>query len=367
MDKLILAGIMAGMVGYLADLFFNPETITADLVFWLFLGLVLAVGRLVGDQQPRKVSSIANVEIAKGGSVLSSKLRDYLSAVIFLLFMILGVIITIKPFLADVYLQKGLNLDARRSPEAVYAFEEAVELQPQEATYWSILGRYHYQMAKRITELNAKREFLAMSISACAKATEQEPYIAFHYHTLADIYGYWAAQGDVEKWPVAFSLYDQSLQLFPNNVFILNKWTLALTASGNMEEARGKLEEAVALDGNWIGNMICGLVLMGKGDERSGEIVSSLAVASDEFPYFIELCRLVAPYRMLPELGRGLEVYIQKAPEHWAPHAMLAATSLFTGDGDRSLQEFSVAMRLVPDKEEGYLVALISELSKVDP
>ncbi|MBM4450791.1 MAG: hypothetical protein FJ022_08390, partial [Chloroflexi bacterium] len=201
LERLLLIGLMAGMVAYLVDLFFNPEWDSSELVFWLFLGLVLAVGRLAGDQQPRKVSSIANVEIAKGGSVLSSKLRDYLPAVLFLLFAVAGVAVTSRPFLADMYLKRGLNLDAGRNPAAVHAFEKAVELQPQEATYWSILGRYHYQMAKRITELNAKREFLAMSTSACAKATEQEPYIAFHYHTLADIYGYWAAQGDVEKWP----------------------------------------------------------------------------------------------------------------------------------------------------------------------
>jgi hypothetical protein len=123
----------------------------------------------------------------------------------------------------------------------------------------------------------------------------------------------------------------------------------------------------VALDNNWIGNFVCGLVLMGKGDEHSGEIVSSITIDSEGFPYFVDLCRFVAAYNMLPSLRQGLEVYTQKEPQQWSSHAMLAATSLFTGDRDRSLEEFKIAMQLVPAKEAGHLIALIAELSKVEP
>jgi O-antigen ligase len=234
LERLLLIGLMAGMVAYLADLVFNPEWDSSELVFWLSLSLALALGKIATGDGSGGVARGTSACSASNESTGRGRIRPYLALSCVLLLMAVGAGLTVNPFFADMYLQKGLNLDARRSPEAVYAFEEAVEMQPLEATYWSMLGRHNYHMARRATELSSKRQFLEMSASACEKAKEQEPYIAFHYYTLADVYAYWAAQVDAAKWPGAFSSYDQALQLFPNNVLILNRWTLALTASGNL-------------------------------------------------------------------------------------------------------------------------------------
>lgn len=371
LNRLILVGIMAGMVGYLVDLFFNPETISAEIVFWLYLILFVFI-TFCRVEKTQEVDNVVDIESseATGKPISPGSVRNYLSLVCILALMAFGTSITIRPLLADVYLQRGLNLNAWHSPEAIDALERATVLQPAEATYWRTLGEYGYHKARLTQDLTSKEEWLEFSISSDEKAIDLEPYIAYRYHSLADTYAYWAAELDPAKWAMAFSLYEKAMQLFPNNTLILNKWVLALIASGDLNEARLKLQQSVDIDPGWIGNLMCGLILMEKGDDAAQGIVKSMDVSkinqSDLAHYFIPLCRYIYADGLLTEFASGVESYTRQVQGEWKLHAMLAATSLLTADQDKGLEEFKMAIRLVPDEAVPYLSKLIRDLSKLD-
>ncbi len=117
---------------------------------------------------------------------------------------------------------------------------------------------------------------LAWSTTDYQRARELEPYIAYRYYSLADVYVYWAQQGASDKWSTALSLYDSASQLFPGNAVIVNKQALALIIKGDFSEARTKLDYAASLDPEWAEtSFLSGLLLAreGKISEAAAEIL----------------------------------------------------------------------------------------------
>ena len=369
-DKLLLIAMVAGMVQYMADIFFNPSTISPELVFWLTLSLVPVIGRLTTSDEPEqtKAADLTQLDSSQKSYVNKTRLIYLLGCA--LLLIVVGFGITIRPFLADMYLQKGLNLQAKGDEHAIYAFDKATEIDPGEAAYWHYLGAYSYSVARRATEEPLKKEILTLATNAYNKALELKPYIAFEYYSLADVYTYWAEAGAADKWPIALSLYDKASQLFPRNAVILNKWSLALIIKGDFDEARTKLDYAASIDPDWAEtSFLSGLLLAkeGKNDEAVLKIIAPIQDNPANLDYFIDLCLRLAVYDMVSPLRDSLEIYTQETPDGWIAHALLGTTSLFSNNVDKSLDEFNSAMLLVPDNDAGDLFRAILKLSTISP
>jgi len=366
--KLLLIALAASMVGYMADSLFNPSTMSAELVFWLILSLVPVIGRLATSDEPAEAASEETAQHNNNEGPYTTKARPYLAMGCTVLLIAVGIGITIRPFLADMYLQKGLNLQAAKSEQAIFAFDKAVKIDQGEAVYWFCLGEYSYSVALHANEGPLKAEVLALSTDALENARELEPYIAYRYYTLADVYTYWAEEGAIDKWPTALSLYDKASQLIPRNPIILNKWSLALIIKGDFNEARTKLDYAASIDSAWPETSFLSALLLareGKDDEAAPEIMAPIKERTSHLNYFTELCRCLAIYDMVYPLGDVLEAYTQKASGEWIPHAMLGVTSLFTGSPDESLDEFNTAMSLVPVEDVGDVFGVIVKFSKL--
>ncbi len=367
-EKLLLIALMAGMAQYMMDSLFNPSTLSAELVFWLMLALVPVMGRLVsGDRSVQdKVKSEEGPHQVKEVVSVSMRTRAYMSIGCVILLIASGVGLTIKPFLADIYLQRGLNLQAEQSPQAIWAFSRATKIQPEQAAYWGNLGGYVYIVALNTGIEEVQTELLAYSTDAYEKARQLEPYTSYRYQVLADEYVYWAQKGATDKWSAALSLYDQALQLFPENAVILNKWSLALIIKGDYNEARTKLENAASIDSDWAEtSFLSGLLLAveGRGDEAAPKIISPLQEDPANIKYFATLCSNLIIYDMVQPLENALEVYMQKTADEWVPHAMLGITSFYVDDPVKSLDEFNTAMLLVPEEDAGVLFREILGLS----
>jgi len=369
--KLVLIAMVAGMAQYLADIFFNPVTISPELVFWLTLGFIPVIGRLAtGDESEQTKKIAGSTQPDNSQKYYVSKSRRYISACCALLLIVIGIGITIRPFLADMYLQKGFNLQARQSEKAVLAFDEATKLAPGEAIYWHCLGLYEFSVARIVKEGNLKTEILTLSTSAFEKARELEPYIAYRYHVLADVYAYWANTGDTDKWLLALPLYGKASQLIPDNAIILNKWSLALIVKGDLDEARTKLQYAASIDPGWAEtSFLYGLLLAkeGENDEAVLKITTPIQDNPANLDYFIDLCRHLALYDTISPLTDALETSIDKASDDWIAHALLGITSLFHGNLDKSLDEFNTSMLLVPGEDAGYLFRTVLKLSALSP
>ena len=369
--KLVLIAMVAGMVQYMADIFFNPSTISTELVFWLTLSFVPVIGRLTTSDEPEQTGKVADsTQLDSSRKSYVNKIRYYVSAGCALLLIVIGIGITIRPLLADMYLQKGFNLQARQSEKAVLAFDKAVQWAPGEAIYWHCLGLYEYSVARIVKEENLKTEILTLATNAFEKARELEPYIAYRYYTLADVYTYWAKTGAIDKWPLALSLYEKASQLIPDNAIILNKCALALIIKGDLDEARAKLDYAASIDPGWAEtSFLHGLLLAkeGKNDEAMLKIATPIQDNPANLDYFIDLCRRLALYDTISPLKDTLETSVDKAPADWITHALLGITSLFDGNVDKSLDEFNTSMLLVPGDDAGYLFRAILKLSAMSP
>jgi hypothetical protein len=368
--KLLLIAMVAAMVQYMADIFFNPTSISPEIVFWLTLSFIPVLGRLTTSDEPEQPNAADLTQLGSGQKCYVNKTRRYVSIGCALLLILGGIGITARPFLADMYLQKGLNLEAGHSEQAILAFDNAVKLSPGEAVYWHCLGLYGYSVARILKEGALKTEILTLATNAFEKALELEPYIVYRYHVLADVYVYWAKAGATDKWQTAFSLYDKASQLIPNNAIILNKWSLALIIKGDFDEARIKLDYAASIDPGWPEtSFLSGLLLAeeGKGDEAALQIMAPIRNNSANLDYFIDLCTNLATYDMVRPLQNALDAYVPSVPGEWTGHAVLGVTSLFTGDLSKSLDELNSAMLAAPGENVGNLFQAIIRLSTMSP
>jgi len=369
-DKLLLIAIVAGMVQYMADIFFNPSTIPPELVFWLMLAMAPVIGRFIRDKEPARTELEETTQPESEAAPYVTRTRFFLSLGCAVALIIVGIGIAIRPFLADMYFQKGINLEAMGNEQAIYAFAKATDIDPGEAVYWYRLGAYSDSVARRVTEEPLKTEVLSLAISSYNKAQELRPYIAFEYYSIADSYTYWAVTKTADKWPTALSLYDKASQLFPDNAVILNKWSLALIVKGDLDEAGTKLDHAASIDPDWAEtSFLRGLLLAkeGKNAEAASKLTTPIQDNPANLDYFIDLCRRLTAYDMISPLSDSLETYTQEAPDDWVAHALLGTTSLFGGDIDKSLDEFNSAMLLVPDDDTGALFRAILKLYNISP
>jgi tetratricopeptide (TPR) repeat protein len=365
-DKLLLIAMVASMIQYMADIFFNLSTISPELVFWLMLAMTPVIGRFIWRKEPASTALEDAAQPESSAASHVTRTRFLLSAVCAVALIIAGLGIAVRPFAADMYLKKGLKLQSVNIEQAVYAFDKATRLEPEEATYWYFLGAYSYSVARNTKEEPLKTDVLSLATGAYDKALEFYRYIAFEHYSLADVYTYWAQTGATDKWPIALSLYDKASQLFPNNAVILNKWSLALIIKGDFEEARTKLDYAASIDPDWAEtSFLSGLLLAreGKNDEAVLKITAPIQDNPANLNHFIDLCSDLLVCDMVRPLQKALETYSPKAPDEWTGHAMLGITSLFTGDIAKSLNELDNAMLSVPGENAGDLFQVILRLS----
>jgi tetratricopeptide (TPR) repeat protein len=368
-DKLLLIAVVAAMFQYMADMFLNPTTISPELVFWLTLGIVPVIGRLTSNGEPEKTTSLDSTEPDNSQKSHVDKTRKYVSAVAVLALIVVGVGITIQPLLADMYIHKGLK-QGNNIEKAIPAFKNAIKMAPNEAAYWNSLGYYAYWVARNVKEETLKTESLTLATNAYEKARELEPYIAFRYYALADIYTYRANRGDVDKWPMALSMYDKAAQLIPRNPLILNMWSFALIIEGDFSQAQTKLAYSASIDPDWAEtSFLSGLLLAreGKHDGAVLKITAPIQKNPANLNPFIDACGHLITYDMVSPLKDTLEIQADKEPDNWIVHALLGITGLFGGNVDKSLDEFNTAMLLVPGNDARDLLRAIYRLSTMSP
>jgi len=369
-DKLLLIAMVAAMVQYMADIFFNLSTISPELVFWLMLAMTCAIGRFIRNEEPAGAYIKKATKTATAALSPVTRTRFVISIVCAIIITVVGFGIAIRPFLADIYLKKGLNLQGSGSGQAVYAFDQATRIEPGEATYWHSLGAYSYYVAQHINERSFKTKVLSMAADAQYKAAELRGYVSYEYYSLADICTNWAWSGATEKWNMAQSFYEKASQLFPGNAVIFDKWSLALIIKGDLDEARTKLDYAASSDHDWAEtSFLYGLLLAkeGKNNEAALKITQPIIDKSSNLNYFIDLCQDLRMYDMVSPLADSLETYTQAKPDDWSAHALFAITSLFSDNLDTSLSEFNTAMSLVPSDDVGDLFRAIIKLTTMSP
>ncbi len=355
-DKLVIIALISGVVAYMSDSFFNPNSILAQYPLWLMFGLLSSMSVIIfstdKDSEEEKISKKLQEKSIPG--IKASTNRRFLSIGAAVLFVALGIGITIKPFLADIQIQKGLNLYAMRGENVIDAFEKAVELVPGEANYWQYLGWFGYVKALDVGQTPARTKYLTISADAYEKAKELEKYNVINYLLLADIYVFWGSEGSSDKYPLAFSLYDQAEQLSNGNAVILNKWAIGLISKGDLDSAKAMLDKSVEMDPKWGQTTFVYSLLYAekKDDIKVNEyLIKPVQNSPGMLSYFTDLCLNLTAYRLVDPFETELKSQISKNPDNWVSHAMLGIADMCIGDYDKAHQEYDAAMEIVLDPD----------------
>jgi tetratricopeptide (TPR) repeat protein len=358
----LAAAFVAAVVQYCAHIFFNPSAIVPELVFWVVLGLTVAVVRIDGSIVPA-VSAIdcTTGEIPKPGSV-----RKLISILIIIIFMAIGVGLTLPLLLANMKVQSGFTLWDKNRSLALASFTEAIYIGPDQADYHDILADKAFSMAGEAkTDPGIKGNLLSLVELAGNAAIRVEPQIALWRYRLADREMYWVENGRDEKNSSILYLYQEADQLFPGNAVILNKWALALILMKDYQEAGQKLLESGVSDPAWAQtSYLRGLLMMheGKIEETGGLFVSPVKDRSENISHFINFCAQVAPYGETGLVKDALAAYVENSSDDWTGFALLGIADIYNGNPTDALTVFKKASLIIPDKDTALLAGVVEGL-----
>jgi len=354
---ILLIGLIAGMLGYVIDSVFNPSTFSAEIVFWLILALSVVTVRLnLLNNDFREVDQTQKI------AEISYHRKALFPIACVSLMISLAVMLTALPLLADIQLQRGINMKINQAPNAIFAFDKATSLEPKEPLYWGAKGAYIYDIARMTINEQRKSELLELSIAALEEATKQEPYTAYRYYILANAYSYWAQHGAPTAWSSAIASYDTALKLLPCSIDILNKWGQALIIKGDLSEADNKLALAISLDpGRAETAFTYGFLysIQGNNDEAASICLKTVENNLRNLRCFMNVCQDMSTGNSICLLKQSLVEYEKPTVEAWITHAALGITSLYCDGIARSLEEFDRAMSLVPEANAGLLFSTV--------
>jgi O-antigen ligase/tetratricopeptide (TPR) repeat protein len=369
-DKLILVAIAAGMMQYMTDIFFNLSTIAPELVFWLMLSTVYVIGRLINNKEPERSKLKEASGNGSRAAMPITRTRFYASLGCVVFLVIAGLAIAVRPILADTYMAKGLELQDADNAKAIYAFDQATKIEPEEATYWHSLGAYSYYVAQHIKEPAFKQKVVATAAEYEYRAAELRRYVAYDYYSLADVCTYWAWSGASDKWSLALSFYDKAAHLFPDNAVILDKWSQALIVKGDSGDAKAKLGDALSADADWAQtSFLAGLLLAkeGKNEEAALKCIQPVTDKPSNLSYFVDLNSNLRIYDLVSPLEDSLKAYAEGNPDVWTVHALLGIASLFDDDLNMALDQLDLAMQSAPNDDIKDLFQVILKIDEMSP
>jgi tetratricopeptide (TPR) repeat protein len=364
----LLSAFIAAIVQYCVHIFFNTSVIDPELVFWTVLGLTVALSRMqsvsVGDvaELPDKSSSSKT-----GFSDRQSpgSMRKIISAAVIVIFVVVGLCLTLPPLLANMKIQSGLALVGKDKNAALALYQDATRIEPHQSYYFNFVGNLAFLMAQENNGTAEKQDLLKTSEDAYLHAIEQEPQMAIWYYRLADIDVYWAMIENNSKYYDACSLYEKADRLFPGNAVILNKWAFALTLHNDYSGAEAKINEAEHSDPAWIQTAYFrGLVQASTGNvaEAGKLFLSQTANKFKDMRYFVNFCSLAAEYGKAPLIRDALKTQVNGAKSDWVGFAYLGVSNKYSGDFSESINAFRQSAVLVPEENKMILAGTIQAM-----
>jgi len=251
-DKWIFwAGVAGSLTAIIVQGFFVYSTLPVSLAFWFLLGLIHFNGR------------------EKGGKLWPA---------LFGILVLGGLLLSAFNLIADYYFRRYLLTDIQASPKtAVKYIDRAIAYYPYQSLYHLNKGKmlesllhkeyspelfvhslHSYQAASNLNPLNpypfadmgrlaasfmeAGKNMGEISILAYREALVRDPYNAFFYNDLGNIY---LQTGDNEN---AILQYKKSLEIYPDSTQTLVNLARAYLISGQNDLARRNIDAALKLD-----------------------------------------------------------------------------------------------------------------------
>jgi tetratricopeptide (TPR) repeat protein len=368
----LVSAFMAGIAQYCVHILFNPTAILPELVFWLILALTVALARMEMAGNGESTAAAGNapaitgtVEKAGGG-----KLRKAIAILMVIVFIGVGLTLTVRPVLADMKLSSALRTWSSNSNKTMAALAEAAQIEPSEAVYYGHIGAYALKLTAASNTAAEKSKLMALGTMAYEAAGTCEPYMAYWSYTTGDAYSYWAGHTDPGKWTDALRYYGRADILMPDNAVILNKWALALMLSGDYAEAGRKLSESRDADGEWIQTVFyTGLLdVYERCYCTAGNcFVYPVKQNTGNVGTYISFCGQLALYGGLDKVTEGLKVYAACHPDDWTGQALLGIAEVYDNRLLDAAESFRSAAQNVPSEDAAVLKGIVTRMGAETP
>lgn len=355
----LAAAFIAAIVQYYAHIFFNPSYIAPEMVFWLVLGLSTALARI-------ERTGMQNLPIAEYAAIVTvkpGKQRKLMSALIIVIFLTIGVNLTVPLIIANMKVRDGFAQWDKNQDLALTSFTAATLIGPDQASYHNFLGHLAFNMARRDETTTAmKGQLQDLSGLAGNAAIRLEPQLALWRYWLADRETYWIKDASAAKKANILYLYQEADQLFPGNAVILNKWAWALILTGDYETAGQKLAESAKNDPSWLPTVYYRGLLSsreGKLDEAGTMFVTPVKGNFNNLGHFMSLCGQAAPYGEIVPIRDALAAYVKNNSDDWIGFALLGIADTHNGNPVAALDSYKKAARVIPDKQADMLASVV--------
>ncbi|MDI6891797.1 MAG: O-antigen ligase family protein [Actinomycetota bacterium] len=233
--KTLILGFLAGAFAYIIFLQFSFAEVSTTPFLWMFMGLIIALGR---HQGMGGVTLLRKVRLGEGG-----RYAVYALVISLTLFLVVK---AMAPFYADLHLRKGMECTrAKDWREAERAFKKTASLVGNEE-YLMWLGDFYLRRAEWNPERNGKLFYLTLSTETFQRAKAVNPLDELAYICLGEVYLYGAGL-DETYFDSAIGEFKEALKIDPNYYRIHRLLGVAYLGHGDLAEAVEHLEVAVNL------------------------------------------------------------------------------------------------------------------------
>jgi len=250
-DQALLIGIIAGLVGYFAQIQFSFSTVGVSPIVWLLIALTFTVGDTRGQTGDRRPET--------GEFNLSVFPRPILIVfVLFVLFVLsIAAFFSVRQLVADFYFDQGVTaIEVPDSYTAGQAFDTAIGLNPHEADYSNFAGNIFIEVAKTSNDADAAMIALSTAVFYLDKATALNPDMPGYHYNLGNAKYYYSQLLGIDK-TVAENTMKEALRQYriavtgdPFNPDIRFNLAGAYLRFSQKQQAIAQLKAGLALDPN---------------------------------------------------------------------------------------------------------------------
>jgi cyclophilin family peptidyl-prolyl cis-trans isomerase/tetratricopeptide (TPR) repeat protein len=275
---------------------------------------------------------------------------------------------------ADIVYKEGLSSErAGQWDGAIYLYEHALDLAPNEDFYHLFLGRAYMEKAKR-APAEQRDQWMRWSEEVLLQAREIAPLNTDHSRNLAKLYLAWGSMSEGEQ---AQELFDKALaysadavSLSPNTADVLNERAQIFLAIGDYQKAEEIYQESLALDDQYVQtHLLLGQLYVEQN--RWTEAVQAFQRALELRPKSAETYGLLGyAYSQMDEMAKALDAYQTAAelrPGNYVDHKNLAILYNQLGRTEDAIQEATEALALAPENQRESLQAFLTQLGAVQP
>lgn len=238
--KPLVIGLMAGALSYFINLQFVFSHLSVSPLFWLFLGLSLAVMRSPGKGfEERSIEFQAHKQV-KGLAII----------VIIIIALVLA-IGSVRLWQADVSFNQASSFQMRRDwPTILGAYEKAASLNPLSPDYQFYLGKAYGEAALAATDKTAFDGYFGRSLRAFKKAESLNPLDENIFFIKGKTYlGAGRVFEDSDYFRQAILTFRAGLGLNPSSSDAWLDLGVAYGYLGQFSQAVNAWEKAISIDG----------------------------------------------------------------------------------------------------------------------